>query len=212
MPAPSRETREGVGRVRAGYALIAGGALLGVVLVAALVWALGWQQAQQAADIAQKLAATAAVVVGGFWVYDRFIRERVAESRLDLAVSAELVRPGGREEGALYVVATVGAQNVGSTKVDLDHDYCALTVSVHEPPAAEQPEDETADEASWKPLDRVWFVLQEQGAIEPGASFGDQVLLRLGPPAARDPVAVRLELVVQSEDGAYWSATSVATL
>jgi hypothetical protein len=39
-----------VGRLRAGYALIAGGALLGIALVAALVWALGWQQAQQAGE------------------------------------------------------------------------------------------------------------------------------------------------------------------
>ena len=198
--------------MRAGYALIGGGALQGIVLVAALVWALGWQQDQQAADIAQRLAATAAVVIGGFWANDRFIRERVAESRLDLAVSAELVRPGGAhdEEGVLYVAVTVGAENVGSTKVDLDHDYCALTVSTHELPEADRPADEDVDEASWSPSDRVWFVLQEQDAIEPGASFGDQRLLRLPPRA--DLVAVKLDLVVQSEDGGYWSATSVTTL
>jgi hypothetical protein len=26
----------------------------------------------------------------------------------------------------------VGAENVGSEKVDLDHDYCAVTVATHE--------------------------------------------------------------------------------
>lgn len=196
--------------MRAGYALIPADALLGVVLVAALVWVLGWQQAQQAADIAQKLAATAAVVVGGFWVYDRFIRERVAESRLDLTVSAEALRLGGQQEGAVYVAVTVGAENVGATKVDLDHDYCALTVSTHELPEAAETPDEDADEACWIPLDRVWFLLQEQDAIEPGASFGDQRLLRL--PPRTNPVAIRLDLVVQSEDGAYWTATNVTTL
>ena len=36
------------------------------------------------------------------------------------------------EPGAAYVAVTVGAENVGSEKVDLDHDYCALTVATHE--------------------------------------------------------------------------------
>ena len=199
--------------MKKGYPLLALGVLLGAGLVAALAYFLGLDRAQQLADVAHKLTLAAAAIIGGFWVYDRFIRERVAESRLDLAVSAELVRPGGaqEEEGAVYVAVTVGAENVGSTKVDLDHDYCALTVSVHEPPEAEEATpDEGADEASWRPMDRVWFVLQEQDAIEPGASFGDQRLLRLPPRA--DLVAVRLDLVVQSEDGGYWTATNVTTL
>jgi hypothetical protein len=193
--------------MRAGYGLIAVGVILGAALVALLVAALGWDRAQQVADIAQKLAATAAVVVGGFWVYDRFIRERVAESRLDLTVEGEITRLD--EDGIVYVTATVGAENVGSTKVDLDHDYCALTVLVHEllPPSEGGPGHEPPDEASWRPLDLVWFVMQEQDAIEPGASFGDQRLLLL--PANEDLFAVRLDLVVQAEDGAYWTATSI---
>ncbi len=70
-----------------------------------------------------------------------------------------------------------------------------LGVGAHELPKAE-PAYERADEVSLSPMDRVWFVLQEQDAIEPGASFGDQRLLRL-PLAVREPVAVRLDLVVQ---------------
>jgi hypothetical protein len=104
-------------------------------------------------------------------------------------------------------VSTVGAENVGSTKVDLDHDYCALTVLVHELLPEGSTGNEPPGEASWRPLDRVWFVMQEQEAIEPGASFGDQRLLLL--PASGDLFAVRLDLVVQAEDGAYWTATSI---
>lgn len=74
-----------------------------------------------------------------------------------------------------------------------------------------------AEEAAWLPLDRVFFVLQEQEAIEPGSSFGDQLLVRLpGKTPGSEPggtlVAARLDLVVQSKDGGYWAATSVVAV
>lgn len=66
---------------------------LGAPLVAVLVYFLGFDRAQQLADVANKLALTVAAIVGGYWVYDRFVRERVGESRLDLTVSGEALYP-----------------------------------------------------------------------------------------------------------------------
>ena len=213
--------------MRNGYVLLALGVLLGAALVAGLAYLLGLDRAQQLADIANKITLAAAAVVGGYWVYDRFVRERRGESRLDLTVSGEAVVG---EPGSSYVAVTVGVENVGTEKVDLDHDYCALTVAVHEAGVSEAPapspgrqaagpatEPEAPDEAEWLPLDRVFFVLQEQDAVEPGSSFGDQLLIRL---AGKAPVsetsgtlvAVRLDLDVQSKDGGYWSATSVLAM
>ncbi len=206
--------------MRAGYALLALGLLAGGAAVGVLVWLLGFEHAQQLADVANKIALTVATIVGGYWVYDRFVRERVGESRLDLTVSAEAFFSDSA--GAVYLSVTVGAENVGSEKVDLDHDYCALTVATHEVGPAEEVAGveagaEPADEAAWLPLDRVFFVLQEQEAIEPGSSFGDQLLVRLpGKAPASEAggglVAARLDLVVQSKDQGYWAATSVVTL
>ena len=210
-----------------GYVLLVLGVLLGAALVAGLAYLLGLDRTQQLADIANKVTLAAAAVVGGYWVYDRFVRERRGESRLDLTVSGEAVVG---EPGSSYVAVTVGAENVGTEKVDLDHDYCALTVAVHEAGVSEAPaassggqaagpgkEPEVPDEAGWLPLDRVFFVLQEQDAIEPGSSFGDQLLVRLpGKAPASETggtlVAVKLDLDVQSTDGGYWSATSVLAM
>ncbi len=206
--------------MRAGYALLAVGLLAGAAAVGLLVWLLGFEHAQQLADVANKIALTVATIVGGYWVYDRFVRERVGESRLDLTVSAEAFFSDSA--GAVYLSVTVGAENVGSEKVDLDHDYCALTVATHEVGPAEEVAGveagaEPADEAAWLPMDRVFFVLQEQEAIEPGSSFGDQLLVRIpGKAPASEAggvlVAARLDLVVQSKDEGYWAATSVVTL
>ena len=203
---------------------------LGAALVAVLVYFLGFDRAQQLADVANKLALTVAAIVGGYWVCDRFVRERVGESRLDLTVSGEALYPEadpGTDSGmgVLYLAVTVGAENVGTEKADLDHDYCALTFATHNevgPARSRAPERDQeaqpAGEAEWLPLDRVFFVLQEQDAIEPGASFGDQLLIRMpsrapasGGAAEATPVAVRLDLVVQSRDGGYWAATSIVT-
>jgi hypothetical protein len=142
-----------------GYLLLALGVLLGAALIAALAFVLGFDRAQLA-DVANKLTLAAAIV-GGYWVYDRFVRERVGESRLDLTVSAEALSPRGSR--ALYLSVTVGAENVGTEKVDLDHDYCALTVATHEArPAASDGgataaesaggRPEPAEEAAWRPL------------------------------------------------------------
>lgn len=211
--------------MRNGYALIALGVLLGAALIAAFSFLFGLDRAQQLADVANKLTLAAAAIVGGYWIYDRFVRERVGQSRLDLTVTGEAL---AGEPGSAYVAVTVGAENVGSEKVDLDHDYCALTVATHEAGVETAPspegqatspgaEPEAADEAGWVPLDRVFFVLQEQDAIEPGASFGDQLLVRLPGKAPVSEtggtlVAVRLDLNVQSKDGGYWTATSVLAM
>jgi hypothetical protein len=125
---------------------------------------------------------------------------------LEIAAKARLVEAEGRHlrfegealaarEGtseATYLAVTAGAQNVGSEKVDLDHDYCAPTVATHEVgPAADAsggdagstadtaPQGRPPDEARWLPLDQVFFVLQEQGTIESGSSFSNQLLIRL---------------------------------
>jgi len=69
--------------LKKGYALLASGVVRGAALLAILVYVLGFDRAQQLADIANKLAlAIAAIVGGGYWVYDRFVRERLGESRL----------------------------------------------------------------------------------------------------------------------------------
>lgn len=216
--------------MKRGYLLLALGVVVGAAAVAGLIWLLGFDKAQQAADTANKVALTVATIVGGYWVYDRFVRERRGESRLDLTVSGESRVILG--EPAVYLAVTVGAENVGQEKVDLDHDYCALTVATHETgPAAPGPTPgseaeqaatsegraEVPDEVGWSPLDRVFFVLQEQDSVEPGASFGDQILIKLPgkAPAAEGSgtlVAAKLDLAVQATDGSFWTATSVLTV
>ena len=61
------------------------------------------------------------------------------------------------------------------------------------------------------------FALQDQESVEPGSSFGDQLLVRLPGKAPVSEtggtlVAVKLDLVVQFKDGGYWAATSVAPM
>jgi hypothetical protein len=141
-----RTTRAKERPLTKGYLLLALGVLLGAGLIAALAYILGFDRAQQLADVANKLTLAAATIVGGYWVYDR---------------SAEALSPRGSR--ALYLSVTVGAENVGTEKVDLDHDYCALTVATHEArPAASDGgataaesaggRPEPAEEAAWRPL------------------------------------------------------------
>jgi hypothetical protein len=169
-----RTTRAKERPLTKGYLLLALGVLLGAGLIAALAYILGFDRAQQLADVANKLTLAAATIVGGYWVYDRSVRERVGESRLDLTVSAEALSPRGSR--ALYLSVTVGAENVGTEKVDLDHDYCALTVATHEArPAASDGgataaesaggRPEPAEEAAWRPLG--------EGLLSMGLSSGE---------------------------------------
>jgi hypothetical protein len=53
------------------------------------------------ADILQKLMASFAFLVGGFWVLMNYIRNRTHVPRLQVGVKAELVRRGNQ----LYLLA-----------------------------------------------------------------------------------------------------------
>jgi hypothetical protein len=66
-------------------------------------------------DLVQKLFASFAFLVGGFWVLMNYVRNRTHFPRLQVELRVEFVRRGDRQ----YLLATCQAKNVGLSIIRL---------------------------------------------------------------------------------------------
>jgi hypothetical protein len=139
----------------------------------------------------QSIITAGAVIVGGYWAYFKFIRNRTFMPRLEIGL-----------EGQWRVVDSVDAlhirvqvRNIGASQVHLNQYGSGLRVSF---PASGQSGDEIAwepvplvvepDEAGPPPA-RVFELLTEASWVEPGEIVSDELLLNLH----RAPGACMLE-------------------
>lgn len=150
--------------------------------------------------IAQRIAATIAIVIGGGWAYFKFIRGRTFRRRLELAVSGEI----RRGQGIVYLLTNSSAKNIGLSKFEIDHEMSGLRVMTH---ASEAPVQE-ARLAEWQPVS-TWPVFEGQELLEPGEPASEELLIEV---PEQDPLAFRLQLWVSSKQGESWEATAIVNL
>ena len=128
---------------------------LGCAVMSLFVDRCSLQAAQLLFDALQKAAATVAIVVGGVWVYFRFVSGRTLKRRLECDLSADAVRSGGK----VRLIVAAKAANVGLAKALVDREDTGLRVltqaaegfpesAVELPSAATAPAAETPPEGA----------------------------------------------------------------
>jgi hypothetical protein len=84
----------------------------------------------------EKVVRIAAIVIGGFWTYLKFIRGRIYRPRLKPSISGRIVRGSGQP----YLVVSLAVENVGSSKVEISQKGTGLRLFSPElTPAATPP-------------------------------------------------------------------------
>lgn len=152
------------------------------------------------ADIAQKTAATVAIVGTAGWAYFKFVRGRTFRRRLELTISGE-VRRG---PGIVYLLTNSTAKNIGLSKFEIDHDKSGLRVMTH---ASEGAVTEPRL-AEWQPLS-TWPVFEGHGLLEPGEPAAEELLIEIPDEGFS---AFRLQLWVSSTRDESWEVTAVVNL
>lgn len=156
--------------------------------------------AQTWADIAQKTAATIAIVGTAGWAYFKFVRGRTFRRRVELTISGEV----RQRPGIVYLSTNATVKNIGLSKFEIDHEKSGLRVMAH---SSETPANE-ARLAEWEPVS-TWPVLEEQEKLEPGEPAGEELLIEI-PDEGR--LAFKLQLWVSSKEGESWEATAIVNL
>jgi hypothetical protein len=155
---------------------------------------------QTLADIAQKSAATIAIVGTAGWAYFKFVRGRTFRRRLELTISGEV----RRNPGIVYLLTNSTVKNIGLSQFEIDHEKSGLRVMTY---ASEGAVTE-ARLVEWSPLS-TWAVLEGKEALEPGEPAAEELLIEI---PDKDFLAFRLQLWVSSTHDESWEVTAVVNL
>lgn len=138
-----------------------------------------------ALSVIETVVKIGAVLVAALWAYYHYFRGRMYRSRIELAVTGEVVNRSQTE----YVIARLRLKNVGLSRVEITQEGTGVRVST-----CVAPEHPYAD-IDWE-VGRVFpaFLLHE--CIESGEPIEDRVVVALPP----GRLAVRLEFRVVSGD------------
>ena len=144
-----------------------------------------------AAEIANNLATSAAVAVGGTWAYFKFVRGRTFKHRAELSVSAQTIEVGQ----ARFLSVTATLKNNGLSKLPLNDRMKALrlcSLSTSTPPVVEP--------ASWTHL-LTTRLFEQHMWLEPLEVVSDRLLFVLPLPSTGvdgSPTAYEVEAIVGS--------------
>jgi hypothetical protein len=148
------------------------------------------ESVKTAFDIAGTAVTAIAVIVGGYWAYFRFVRERTYRPRLEVTMAGQW-----REVGAHRLLhARISVKNIGTSVVTLLQEGTGLRISKLDPeipsaPAATQ----------WQSM-RVFRVFEKHQWIEPDETISDDLLVSLVV-GIDEPVLFESRLVWKWEGG-----------
>jgi hypothetical protein len=144
------------------------------------------------AELIQKVAATAALLVGGYWVLMNYRRNRTHVTRLQPLVSGEILEgPAGRQ-----LLVSIEIRNPGQSKIELGekgelHEGTSLLIrpllTAADPLSEPAEEEETAFE-----------ILAYRKSLEPGLAWYEQKLISI-PDATIHAFHLRLRVVARDE-------------
>lgn len=192
-----------------------GYALLGLLQESTESTAPGWtlSDTQKLSDIGQKIAAIIAIGVGGVWAYFLFVRRRTFVSNLEPTISGVITR----KDGAYQLLAEASVKNIGSSKININHENTGLRVYTQK--AGEEMAE--AGLVDWSDEPYTWPILEDQDLLEPGETVGDKLLIEM--PDTQDlPLKLELWLASTPEEGwlasfigneeSYWVAVNIVAL
>lgn len=201
--------------VRVRYILV-GAALVGalVVIVGLLALVAGdVAKAKDLADVAQKTAATAAIVIGAAWAYFKFVATRQLRTKIESAITANVREASGRT----FLFATLEAKNISDGKIDLQMDYSVLTVrgmTVEKIVNRETPESPPTDAEKYgghhEPIDVIPIVPADRPLIEPEETLAADIVIEIPKPDSY--MAVELEMQIVSTKNDKWTLNRIIPL
>lgn len=179
--------------------------MLGLLLLALLIClvqryssvTIDWTTTHGVTGSMRDLVQVLAFCAGGWWAYFKFIKGRMFQESLTPGVMGRFVSL----DGVVYLVATIQIKNVGSSRIDFDHEASALIL--YEYIASSDMEIHgVADQrltsfAVFKGKDRY---------IEPNEDIEVQQFISIPGPLK---LAYRLEVEIFSNPGFTWSAMSI---
>jgi hypothetical protein len=153
---------------------------------------------QKGADIIQKLAATAAFVIGGFWVWMNYRRSRTHVRRLQPLLSGEIIEgPAGR-----HLLVSIEIRNPGQSEITLQENGALLV----RPLFAEMPqlaEPVAGEEAAFG-------IVAYRTRLEPGIAWHEQKLISV-PDATIHAFQMRLRVLATGDEALEeFTVTAVA--
>lgn len=135
-------------------------------------------------EIVSSLITAVAVIVGAWWAYFKFIKNRTYRPRLDVTMHATCVNAGSRT----MLLGRVAVKNIGNSDVELLQRGTGLRMS-----RLADVETPDGQSASWQSI-KVYEVFKQHAWIEPGETISDDVLVG-SDVLLRDPVLLETRLV-----------------
>ena len=154
---------------------------------------------QDILDLIDKVTKISALVIGGAWAYQNYLRGRTFKKRLELRIS-------GREipiKDARLLSGTALIKNVGLSKFPIEQRGTGILLISLKAPAPSQGSAKMLEEEIG-----VSEVFTDHAWIEPGETISEDFLVRL--PADDERVAMKLDLRVVAA-GIEWNAKCIAT-
>lgn len=153
---------------------------------------------QKIADIAWKLTASAGVIVGGIWAYFKFVKGRTFKANLVPKVAGET----RYKSGDVYLIATTEVENVGASKITIEHETTVVRVLTATPISGIEGPIE------WTPF-RTKEILGHCPHLEPGGTAVDTTLFRI---RCEGCIALKLEVLITAKNRDNWTGVGIVNL
>ena len=144
-------------------------------------------------DLVQVIALCAA----GCWAYFKFIRGRTFQESLTPAVDGHFVLL----DGVVYLIATIKIKNVGSSKIDFDHDATGLILYEYTVGS-----DADIHAVGDRRLTSFAVFKEKDRYIEPNQDIEVQRLISV---PGQLKLAYRIEVEIFSNSGITWTAATI---
>ena len=150
-------------------------------------------------DSLEKISTILAVLGAGAWAYYHYFRGRTFKPRLQVELTAEIVRSAQSQ----HIVAAIGLRNLGLSVARIDQKGSGLIVCT----PGTKPHHWEIYVQDWDEKDAAAFaILQGHSQIEPGLTIHEEMLITV---PFREPNIFLLECVVVAHD-MRWSTRTVA--
>jgi hypothetical protein len=156
-------------------------------------WASGKEFIEAFAKITQSLA----LVAGGVWAYFKFVKGRTFQDRLTPTVTGKFVSING----SVFLIVRTLLENVGLSRIVLDHQLSSLVVFEYVPSEAEEI---LSVQSKWLTVLGVFG--DKDKYIEPNETVERQTLLALPKVSS---IGYQLEFKVFSNSGYAWRTTTI---
>ena len=158
---------------------------------------IDWTRTKDFTEAFANVTQTLALIAGGVWAYFKFAKGRTFRDRLIPTVSGKFISI----DGSVFLIVATQLQNVGLSRIALDHEASSLIVFEYFPP-----EPEEIRSVKNIPLTAFQVFGDKDRYIEPNEIVERQTLIAL---PRLSSIGYQLELNMLSDSGYGWRATTI---